>query len=364
MPTNAMPATTLKILIADDDQADRKLIKRALKEAGLHCDVVETGSIEEAVEACKGSSFDCAFIDYRLPGEDGSAGVSSLHEGFPYMSLIMLTGQGDEVVATEAMKRGALDYIAKRNFQEQDVKRSVINAIEKAILQRKVAQQHDALEVFNRVLVHDLKAPLISIRSFAALIGEATHHGTLEEIAEYCRRIDRGVTRASALIDMLHQYSRADGRVAFEQVEICLVMDDTLANLDHTIQQRGARVTNTVLPTVYGNAPQLVQLLQNLIGNAIKYCSADTPCVHVSAQPQEENVWLLSVKDNGIGISQENFLRIFEPFQRLHGADQYEGTGLGLATCKKIVERHGGRIWCESEKGQGATFSFTLNGAK
>jgi signal transduction histidine kinase len=139
------------------------------------------------------------------------------------------------------------------------------------------------------------------------------------------------------------------------------VILDTLSNLDAVVQKRGARVTFGELPAVFGT-PQLTQLMQNLIGNSVKYCEAEVPLVHISAKRQENNIWLFLVEDNGIGIPEKYAQKVFEPFHRLHGVGKYEGTGLGLATCKKIVERHGGTISCESKEGQGSTFCFTLNG--
>lgn len=137
-------------------------------------------------------------------------------------------------------------------------------------------------------------------------------------------------------------------------------MADTLSNLEHMIEERGARVTHSEMPAIVGNAPQLTQLLQNLIGNGIKYCESAPPTVHVAAAPDRDSAWLFAVTDNGIGIPEESYRQVFEPFKRLHPTGKYEGTGLGLATCKKIVERHGGAIWCESTKGKGTTFFFTL----
>jgi signal transduction histidine kinase len=117
------------------------------------------------------------------------------------------------------------------------------------------------------------------------------------------------------------------------------------------------------MPTVTGSTALLVQLLQNLIGNGLKYCKQAVPRIHVSAQQQEVGTWLFSVADNGIGIPEKDQKRIFESFTRLHGVGEYEGTGLGLATCRKIVARHGGSIWCESTEGRGTTIFFTLRDA-
>jgi signal transduction histidine kinase len=166
----------------------------------------------------------------------------------------------------------------------------------------------------------------------------------------------------AALIQTLHGYTSAEAPIAFKPLEMREVMIDTLSNLEHLVETRGAHVTYGDLPAVLGT-PQLVQLLQNLIGNGIKYCEAEVPFVHIAAQPHGEDLWQFSVTDNGIGISENQDKHVFEPFLRLHGDAKYEGTGLGLATCKKIVERHGGTISCESVNGQGTTFSFTLRRA-
>jgi signal transduction histidine kinase len=355
----------LNILVADDDEGDRKQIKRALKQAGLSCVCVEAASIEAALGACDECAFDCAFVDYRMPGHDGLHGISALHERLPDMSIIMATGQGDEMVATEAMKRGASDYIPKAHIDGKSVRRIVENALEKAALRRKLAQQREELENFAAVLVHDLSAPIASIQIFAQTIEEELGADTIDthEVADCCHHLVGVGRRAGALIDTLHEYTQTDAHVTFEPVDMREAMEVTLSNLQHVIEVRGARVTHGDLPVVIGNFPQLTQLLQNLISNAIKYCEAAVPTVHLSASLERDNTWLFTVKDNGIGIAQEYYQRVFEPFKRLHGISEYEGTGLGLATCKKIVERHGGAIHCQSDEGGGTTFCFTLRGA-
>jgi hypothetical protein len=302
------------------------------------------------------------FIDYRLPGQDGLAAVTALRELMPYIAIIMSTGQGDEMVATEAMQRGASDYLPKAFITAQSIGRSAQNALEKAAMRKKIAQQKEELENFARLLVHDLKEPLNSVHGFASLIEQHLEQGKLEQSALSCRLIIRAIKRMRALIDTLHQYTQVEEEVPFEPLDMDRVMSDTLSNLEDLIKKRGARVTYDDLPAICGNAPQISQLLQNLIGNSIKYCEAPTPVVHVTAAPREGNTWLFTIKDNGIGIPDKYRQLVFQPFKRLHGIGQYEGAGLGLATCKKIVERHDGGIWCESNTGYGATFYFTLPG--
>jgi hypothetical protein len=358
-----MTHTALNILIADDDEGDRKHVIRALKEAGVSFKYTETASVEEALKECDKGAFDCAIVDYRMPGHDGLHGVGALHDRLPCMCIIMATGQGDEFIATEAMKLGASDYIAKKRINAETIAHIIESAMEKAALRNKVAEQREELENFALVLVHDLKAPTRSMLGFVRRIERCNARGEPEKVAEYCRLVFEAAQRMDALIDSLRLYTRTDNPVAFGSVEMLQVMKDTLSNLEESIGARGAHVTYGELPAVLGNAPQLTQLLQNLIANGMKYCEAEIPAIHVAAEPQDGNVWLFTVKDNGIGISEEFYDRAFDAFRRLPGSSNHEGTGLGVATCKKIVKRHGGVIRCASAQGQGTTFFFTLPGA-
>ena len=162
------------------------------------------------------------------------------------------------------------------------------------------------------------------------------------------------------LIDDVLAYSRVDMQaIAFKLTEVEKALDYALGNLRTRISESRAVITHDPLPTVMADNTQLMQLFQNLIGNAIKFRSNQPPEIHVGAQ-RVEDAWLFSVQDNGIGIDPQFADRIFVIFQRLHTRDEYPGTGMGLAICKKIVECHRGRIWVESEVGQGATFYFTI----
>jgi signal transduction histidine kinase len=359
---NEMPETMLNLLIAEDDEGDRKQLRQVLKQTGLPCICTETSSIDDALDACEKCSFDCAIVDSLLPGQDGLSGITALHERLPYMAIIVVSGQGDVMVAAEAIKRGASDYIPKAHIATESIRRSVENAVAKLSLRRTVARQQSELEGFTRVLVHDLTSPIQSALVYATLAGENIRDGKSEKAASNCGKLVSVIKGMSLLIDTLHGYTTAEARVAFERLEMRDVMTNTLSNLEHLISARGANVTYAELPAVSGT-PQLTQLLQNLIGNAIKYCEAPIPSVHVSAKPhgEQQNMWRFSVADNGIGIPEKDHQQIFEPFHRLR--KEYDGTGLGLATCKKIVERHGGVISCESKEGQGTTFFFTLPAA-
>jgi signal transduction histidine kinase len=237
--------------------------------------------------------------------------------------------------------------------------------VEKSKLRWKVAEQREELENFASVLAHDLSAPIACIQLFAHAIQENLDDDRAEgdDIIVLCHDLVSAGKRTGALIDTLYQYTRAEAQVAFEEVDMGEVMNNALLNLKNIIAARGAKVIFGELPHVRGNAPQLTQLLQNLIGNAIKYCTTVPPIVSVTAKLEQSNSWLFALLDNGIGILPEHYQSVFQPFKRLHGIGEYEGSGLGLAICKRLIERHGGAIRCESSGlGKGTTFLFTLQG--
>ena len=218
------------------------------------------------------------------------------------------------------------------------------------------------LEGFAYVSSHDLQEPLRMVSSFTKLLAQR-YHGRLDADAdEFIQYIVEGADRMQALVRDLLNYSRLTAREKrVEQVNCEILWDRTIANLRTQIDQSDAVLTHDPLPTLTGDATQLGQVFQNLISNALKFHSQDvTPRVHISAQLNIEEGWIFSVSDNGIGIEPQYAERIFVLFQRLHSRDEYSGTGVGLAICKRVVEAHGGRIWVESALAKGSTFNFTM----
>ena len=216
------------------------------------------------------------------------------------------------------------------------------------------------LEQFAYVASHDLQEPLRMVASYTQLL-ERRYKDQLDDTArEFIAFAVDGANRMQRLINDLLAYSRIQTRGGEPQlVDLNHVLGQARANLSAAIEEGGALVTNDELPTVTADPAQMVSVFQNLVGNAIKFHGAEPPHVHVSAREIGSEVEV-SVRDNGIGIRKEHQERIFVIFQRLHNRTDYPGTGVGLALCKRIVERHGGRIWVESEEGRGATFAFTL----
>jgi PAS domain S-box-containing protein len=223
-----------------------------------------------------------------------------------------------------------------------------------------LARSNADLEQFAYVASHDLQEPLRMVANYTQLLAKR-YRGKLDADAdEFIGYAVNGATRMQQLIADLLTYSRVGTKGhAFESTDLEAVLVRVLGDLKLAVEQSGGAVTHDPLPTVVGDGTQLAQLLQNLLANALKFRGPDPPRVHLSAERNGREV-KVSVRDNGIGIAPEHVERIFVIFQRLHTTAQYPGTGIGLAVCKKIVERHGGRIWVESQPGQGATFSFTL----
>jgi PAS domain S-box-containing protein len=221
-------------------------------------------------------------------------------------------------------------------------------------------QRNRELQQFANVLAHDLGAPLRGIKGSAQLLDRHCKDQLDEQAGEYLEMIQDSVHRMQRLIKDLLDFARVEHQAkTFQAVDCSQVFEHAVKNLHAAIEENDAKVTCDTLPTIHGNATQLVQLFQNLIGNAIKFRRADAPRVHVTTQRSDEG-WHFQVRDNGIGIEATHLDKIFDVFQRLHSEAEFPGTGIGLAICKAIVERHGGRIWIESEKGKGSIFHFTI----
>jgi len=232
-------------------------------------------------------------------------------------------------------------------------------------LAEELQRSNKELEHFAYVASHDLQEPLRTVGSFSQLI-ERRYKGRLDQEAdEFIGFIVDGANRMQRLINDLLTYSRVGTRGrTFEPVDLEAVLLTVMRDMEAVIQDSGAHITHDPLPMVAGDEVQLRQLIQNLLGNAIKFRKpGETPEIHLSAT-RSKRWWEIHVRDNGIGIDSQYFQRVFVIFQRLHARNAYEGTGIGLAVCKKIVERHGGGIWVVSEPGSGATFCFTLPDSK
>ncbi|AFY30939.1 ATP-binding protein [Calothrix sp. PCC 7507] len=241
-------------------------------------------------------------------------------------------------------------------------------------LNQDLKRSNQELEQFAYVASHDLQEPLRAVGGYSQLLEQEYHDRLDESATEYLAYIVDGATRMRQLIQDLLAYSRIGTRgQVFVPTDCNAVLDQALDQLRVAIAESNTKITHDPLPTLLADKTQLVQLFQNLLGNAIKFRRHESPQIHISAVKKiasakageeklltQKSVWLFSVQDNGIGIKPQYLERIFEVFRRLHTRREFAGTGIGLAICKKIVERHTGEIWAESEPGVGTTFYFTL----
>lgn len=286
------------------------------------------------------------------------------------------TAEQERISASQrAMLNILEDFAAEKQFLEES-QAAVLNILEdfeaekekveavNRLLTRKtdeLAWSNAELEQFAYVASHDLQEPLRMVSSFVSLL-QKRYQGELDERADrYIYHAVDGAKRMKDLIEGLLEYSRA-GRheIGTDPVDLNEALGLATVNLARAIEESGAHVEAGVLPTVRGSTQQLAQVFQNLIGNAIKFRQPGTrPHVGITAV-RSGSEWIVSIKDDGIGLDPVYAEKIFSIFQRLHSRSEYPGTGIGLAICKKVIERHGGRIWVESSPGQGSVFRFTL----
>ena len=223
-----------------------------------------------------------------------------------------------------------------------------------------LARSNAELEQFAYVASHDLQEPLRTVASYTELLARRYGDRLDEEARTYMRFAQEGALRMQHLIEALLAYSRAGTRGRdLVPTEAGIALEQALANLKFSVEESGADIVRGPLPTVRADPMQLIELFQNLVGNAIKFRGKQNPRVEIAAR-RRDSEWEILVADNGIGIEREHFDRIFQVFQRPHPPGDYPGTGVGLAICKRIVEHMGGRIWVESAPGKGSTFFFSM----
>ena len=357
--------TRLRVLIVEDDADDVALVSRALQMAGFEVvgDVAQTA--EAFSERVRAAEYDVILADYNLPHWRGTDSIEILrHKGLD-IPVILVTGSLGETLAVECIKQGAADYVLKdqlarlptvvrRALQEKRLRQEYQRA------QQELVRSNRDLEHFAYVASHDLQEPLRMVAIFTQLLAER-YRGKLDADGErYMQFVTEGALRMQTMIEDLLTFSRLGrGGLNAKSTDCHQVVEKALHNLAGAVEESGAVVGYEGLPVVIADAGLLLQLFQNLLGNAIKFRRSEPPSIQVRAE-EEGTEWVFAVSDNGIGISPEFAETIFVIFRRLHTRQEYPGNGLGLAICKKVVEQHGGRIWLESEPGQGSTFKFTL----
>jgi PAS domain S-box-containing protein len=304
---------------------------------GRHASMIFTPA-EQAVEVCK--------AEMKFAEEQGCSTDIRWH----------LRKDGTELFA-----HGFMTAIRLNDGTLLGFSKIVSDETKNKLLQDSLTESNEALEQFAYVASHDLQEPLRTVTTFAELLESRYQESSDAEGGEILNVIVNATRRMNTLIQDLLTYARVQTEMdrpasyALDQD-----LETALTQLQGLIEQTKAVVTHDALPAIEADQGQMVRLFQNLVGNALKYRKPDVvPAIHFSAQ-QEGSMWIISVADNGIGFEPKFAKDIFLPFKRLHGQQDYEGTGVGLAICRRIVEGHGGRIWAESQPGEGSTFHFSI----
>lgn len=381
-----MKARPTKLLLVDDDEDDYLIARGLLSDVKTQkYELKWASSYDEAVAAVPLFQPEVCLVDYHLGARNGVEFLRHLREMGCQAALVMLTGHGDRDVDMEAMEAGASDYLAKGKIDSLLLERAIRYAIDRkrnelalAEQARALARSNAELEDFAYIASHDLKEPLRGIRNYADFFIEDHGAKVSEEGLQQLQTIVRLTKRLEDLIETLLHYSRV-GRVDLAMVETDLqdIMVQVLDSLQISLQEAGVEVRfPKPLPTIVCDQARVAEIFRNLVTNAMKYNDKEEKWIeigfhanegetaatngHGSPCPQRKPI-VFYVRDNGIGIPEKHRDSVFRIFRRLHGRDKYGGgTGAGLTVVKKVVERHEGKIWLESEVGEGTTFYFTL----
>ena len=364
------PERRLRVLLLDDDPDDRALVRlvlaRELPEAGVE----EAADAAAFARACGRRSFDLVILEPRLRWADGLDLLALLREEHPRVPVIVLTAPGGEETALRATRLGAADYLVKKPAGFLKLPLAVRTALEpprspgaadpSPLLRQSMHLQraNEELRQFTSVAAHELQEPVRMMERYARLLDEELAGTLSEDAKELLATITAAARRLRLLIESLLALSRVETRERrIETASAGTVLAGVLADLQEMIEESGATIDSSPLPEIEGDLQQIAQVFQNLLSNAIKFRGGDPPQVHVSAErgPRE---WIFAVRDNGRGLPPAETESIFTIFKRLH--PEIPGSGIGLALCKKIVERHGGRIWAKPLPSGGAAFFFTL----
>ena len=361
----------INILLVEADSSACQFVKQALYDCSKikKFDVETTGDLSGAVEHLNCRNFDVILLSLELPDSSGIETVKKIHTSKPHIPIIAMMESANEEIDLQAIKNGADDYLVKGKIFKDVLRRSIYYAVERKKereqTEERLAQLIEELETSNKelrdfayVVSHDLKAPLRAIKTLADWLttdyGDKIGQAGKEQIDLLSSR----VARMHNLIDGVLQYSRV-GRIKEKPMEVNL--NKLVPEVIETIgpAENIEIDIDDELPTILFEQTRITQVFQNLLSNAIKYI--DKPKGKIKIGCTEENgYWKFAVADNGMGIAEKNFEKIFQIFQTLGPRDELESTGVGLTIVKKIVETYNGKIWVESEVDRGSTFFFTL----
>lgn len=394
-----------QILLIEDSPSDADHVLECLEEAAQvnnkACCVVTdwVSSLKEGIEKLSQKNYQLVLLDLGLPDSFGIDSVRRLLDVNFDIPVVVLTGDISDELWMSSLHAGAQDYLIKKDISPQTLFKTISHSIErfklklelkKAVAQlevysQKLAKSNRDLEEFAFIASHDLQEPLRTMISFSSRIEESTSDLLSLKNKEYLSRIQRAGSRMQNLLDDLLEYSRINSENQVKsQVSIKEVFNDIWSDLELVIKESSASIVVSdnkkivqvsdrgnlnsrflndcdFLPDIFASQSQMRRLFENLISNSIKYAKKDTkPQIQIKSLRGFNDNWVISVEDNGIGFDEKYKTKIFEQFQRLHGASDYEGTGMGLASVKKIIENYDGAIDVKSNLDQGSVFTVSL----
>ncbi|WP_167354833.1 sensor histidine kinase [Pseudoalteromonas luteoviolacea] len=352
----------LNILLVDDSEDDRYFLKRTLKSCEREWYVMEAESAEQGLDALQLGNIDIVLLDYSLPGSDGLSILTSLNHLYPSLPIIMLTGQGSEKVAAESIKKGASDYISKNGLTKLSLMKSIKNALDSARLHKRIEEKNRELSQFAYVLAHDLKQPANAISRMSGLVALNYQDSIPDSLQKKLELINQSSKQMYDLINALVCYTRLDLGEShlFEATDIDKCIELAKSNLKSQIESVDAVFECGAFPSITAIPSFVVQLFQNLFENSIKYCEVQ-PVIKIACETTP-TYWHFTVQDNGLGIPSNARQKVFEPLARLHNKDVYLGSGLGLATAKRIVNIHCGEIYFSDSGDEiGSKLNFTVS---
>ncbi|MDB9407104.1 hybrid sensor histidine kinase/response regulator [Microcystis aeruginosa CS-558/01A06] len=362
----------LKILIVDDEEADRNTVRRLLKKSGIETEITEAADYEEAKEKMSNNLFDCVFIDYLLPDQDGLTLVREIRQQGVKIPLIILTGHGDEEIAVDMMKAGASDYLSKFRLTPSRLNQAMQNALRiyEAEQQAAIAKQEKEhlakqKEDFIARMTHDLRTPLVSANHILELFKE----GLYGEITPEMNRVIQVIIRSNKnLLEMvsnlLEVYFHENGekKLNFTKFKIIDLLEEVFQELAPLAREKGLELSlnaeNTGEIFLNGDVLELRRVFSNLISNGIKFTEQGYVKIHLIPATEEDAFVTIVIEDTGIGIAAEELPRIFD---RLYsGSLESSTSGLGLYLSRRIIDAHGGTISVTSELERGSSFSVRL----
>ncbi|GBL10313.1 alkaline phosphatase synthesis sensor protein PhoR [Microcystis aeruginosa Sj] len=362
----------LKILIVDDDQADRNNVRRLLKRAGLETEITEAADYEEAKEKMSNNLFDCVLIDYLLPDRDGLTLVREIRQQGVKIPLIILTGHGDEEIAVDMMKAGASDYLSKFRLTPSRLNQAMQNALriyeaeqEAAIAKQEKEHLAKQKEDFIARMTHDLRTPLVSANHILELFKEGLYGEITPEMSRVIQVIIRSNKNLLEMVsNLLEVYFHENGekKLNFTKFKIIDLLEEVFQELDPLAREKGLELSlnaeNTGEIFLNGDVLELRRVFSNLISNGIKFTEQGYVKIHLIPATEEDAFVTIVIEDTGIGIAAEELPRIFE---RLYsGSVETSTSGLGLYLSRRIIDAHGGTISVTSELERGSSFSVRL----